>query len=160
MLEAANRVVALLRRQRSASGFPREASDWLHAAAEKGHVPSMMLLSVPGPFTETRESLKWLRRLTDLRLPDATLGWAETRRAECYAEGRGGTQQSDASARKWFERGVEHGNPVAMRALAAFCEKGRGAKGTAPDPERAAELRQRAEEAGPEPDPFPTLPNL
>ena len=160
VMASADRAVAVLRRQRTSTGFPREASEWVHAAAASGHAPSMMLLSVPSPFTEPRESLKWLRRLTDSQLPDDVLGWAETRRAECYAEGRGGTQKSDASARKWYERAVEHGNPVAMRALADFCEQGRGPKGTAPDPERAAELRRKADSAGPEPIPFPALPSL
>ena len=157
--EAADRIVALLRRQKTATGFAK-ASEWVHAAAGRGHVASMMLLGIPGPFTEPRESLKWLRRLTDSQLPDEILGWAQTRRAECYAEGRGGTQKSDASARRWFENGAEHGNPTAMLSLAEFCEKGRGAKDSAPDLKRAAELRRKAEEAGSEPNPFPTLPSL
>ena len=157
--EAADRIVALLRRQKTAVGFSK-ASEWVHAAAARGHVASMMLLGIPGPFTESRESLKWLRRLTDSQLPQQVLAWAETRRAECYAEGRGGTQQSDTSARRWFERGAEHGNPTAMLSLAEFCEKGRGVKDSAPDSKRAAELRRQAADAGAEPDPFPTLPSL
>lgn len=156
---AADRIAAVLRRASAASDFAGDWGAWLRSAALSGHIPSMAVLAVPGPFAPTTpaDSLEWLRRIE--RYPGAlpwVRAWAQTRMAAMFAEGSG-VPRSDSSARLWYERAAQAGNRTAMLAAAEFFASGRGRNDGRPDPAGAADWRARAAEAPPEPNFDPAL---
>ena len=158
---SADRIAAILRRASSASDFAGDWGAWLRSAALSGHIPSMAVLGGGGPFAPATpaDSLEWLRRID--RYPGAlpwVRAWAQVRMAAMFAEGSG-VPRSDSSARLWYARAAQAGNRTAMLATAEFFATGRGRNDGRPDPAGAAEWREKAAAAPPEPtfDP-PLLP--
>jgi len=158
---SADRIAAVLRRASSASDFAGDWGAWLRSAALSGHIPSMAVLGGGGPFAPASpaDALEWLRRIE--RYPGAlpwVRAWAQVRMAAMFAEGSG-VPRSDSSARLWYARAAQAGNRTAMLATAEFFATGRGRNDGRPDPAGAAEWREKAAAAPPEPtfDP-PLLP--
>ena len=161
-LPAADRIAAIMRRSGSVSDFPEDYALGLRAAANAGHIPSMAVLAVPGPYASENpgDLLEWLRRINaNPGVSQRVRAWAQARMGRHFAEGIG-TRASDASARIWYERAAALGDRDAMIALAEFCETGRGlvdASGGGPNPAAAAAWRERAHAALPPPSFAPVL---
>ena len=156
---SADRIAAILRRASSASDFAGDWGAWLRSAALSGHIPSMAVLGGGGPFSPASpaDALEWLRRIE--RYPGAlpwVRAWAQVRMAAMFAEGSG-VPRSDSSARLWYERAAQAGNRTAMLATAEFFATGRGRNDGRPDPAGAAEWREKAAAAPPEPTFDPAL---
>ena len=150
---SADRIVWLLRRASSTTTFADDWTSWLKESAAAGHIPSMVLRAIPGPFatTDPAEALGLLRRISNHpAAKDDEKAFAWTFMAVMFAKGQG-APKSEQSALLWLKRAADKGNGKAMELLARSYENGIGTETGRPDRAAAAEWKRRAADAKPEP---------
>lgn len=108
------------------SGKMEEAFVQFKQSAEKGDVPSQVLLAMmyasgSGVNSDSAAAIEWYRKAAENN--DAA---AQYNLGTWYQKGQGGLQQDDAEAFKWIEKSAKNGNDLAQGKLSVFYTDGIG----------------------------------
>jgi serine/threonine-protein kinase len=124
---------------------PVKAASWYRRAADAGNASAMVFLAAlyaqgSGVPKDLAEAAKWLRKAADAGNAVAMDGLGQM-----YTNGQG-VPADPAQAVVWYRKAIENNNALAMYHLGLLLESGAGT--VARNPAEAAQLFQRAANAG------------